>query len=615
MALQQLHHEEGCSFVPIPENIFADKLRHLNFALQRSIEADSSQKIASDSAEVLKSLGYVESDIFKSLEPIHSARQVPLLDARSQNALQSVPPRPYTDILVQTFFENVNYHYEPLYKPSFMRSYTEWWHNRRLGRQEVAVSDIAFTALVLQVCANATQFASSSLLERLESELGASIESLGCRYFEASNHLSSLIPVGEGGLVHVQQLFLSATWWKTQAEITKSWHALASSVREAQESGMHTGKASSASALEEELRRRMWYILCTWDTSMCIFFGRPLLIMHDSNLVPLPDPHLELSANTTMMPSPATVIALEYRLWVHLCQVGSTTNYGSSLGARVRFVQQWMSSLPDAFNLQRRDMKNEVHPPEAMFRSFRMQSMGYMALLGLLRPCLINQLHDESYISLQAELQMKAVEIISLAVDTAITLMSICRDFFAFCYPDQAKYFLVSFCPFDTASILCCALINDKSRKVISRRLDIVAAIGCAQYILGKLQKITKMGEATWSVLSKLVSQLDLSEEEKQVMEETHRNGQISAEANRPGLTNESTYVGGGLEPGEHTHSHCRDANPPTADSFLSNEDNVIVPDETLWYGGLDMACFESVQDLSCLEDIYNYHGAYSSSM
>lgn len=131
-----------------------------------------------------------------------------------------MPPRPYTNMLVKGFFDHVNYHFEVIYQPSFMSSYLEWWDQRRdwQSGQPLSISTITFTALVLQICANSAQFLSPSALKQLEEDLGESAEQLGSRCYHSALSLGSFIPPGEGGLVHVQQLFLGAIWLKTEAE-------------------------------------------------------------------------------------------------------------------------------------------------------------------------------------------------------------------------------------------------------------------------------------------------------------------------------------------------------------------------------------------------------------
>lgn len=55
------------------------------------------------------------------------------------------------------------------------------------------------------------------------------------RFHTAAEKLSASIPRGKGGITHVQQLFLVAQWYKSEACMVESWHALSVAIREAQE--------------------------------------------------------------------------------------------------------------------------------------------------------------------------------------------------------------------------------------------------------------------------------------------------------------------------------------------------------------------------------------------
>lgn len=77
-----------------------------------------------------------------------------------------------------------------------------------------------------------------SVRRRLESELGVSLQVLTERLHTAATKLSASIPPGRGGLTQVQQLFLSAFWFKAEEQWIDSWHSLSSAIREAQEIGM-----------------------------------------------------------------------------------------------------------------------------------------------------------------------------------------------------------------------------------------------------------------------------------------------------------------------------------------------------------------------------------------
>jgi hypothetical protein len=114
-----------------------------------------------------------------------------------------------------------------------MQDYADWWSVKAGG---LPLSPV-FTCLVLRVCACAVPYLDDSLRQRLESELGTGVEQLSMHYHNAAKQLSNTVGPGKGGLMQVQQLFLTAQWFKTEAMFVESWHALGTAIHEAQELG------------------------------------------------------------------------------------------------------------------------------------------------------------------------------------------------------------------------------------------------------------------------------------------------------------------------------------------------------------------------------------------
>ncbi|KAJ5682396.1 hypothetical protein N7462_005561 [Penicillium macrosclerotiorum] len=147
-----------------------------------------------------------------------------------QNVLRLLPPKPYTD---------------------------------RVNSKPLTPE---FTCLLIRVCACSAQYLTTEIQQKFESELGESVQSLSEAYHHAAKQLSNTIPPGKGGLAQVQQLFLTAAWFKSESFFVESWHALSTCIHEAQELGMH--KSSPRSGLSEfdlEIRRRIWCLLYSWD--------------------------------------------------------------------------------------------------------------------------------------------------------------------------------------------------------------------------------------------------------------------------------------------------------------------------------------------------------------
>ena len=156
------------------------------------------------------------------------------------------------------------------------------------------------------------------------------------------------------------------------------------------------------------------------------------------------------------------------------------------------------------------------------FRRIKLHCMGYTALLACLRPYLLSPPGPD-----RTDTESRSLR--EIAVQVAIHLMRISKEFFALCYPVHSKYFFVQFCPFDTASTLCSALLRDASRTWILYRLEAVEALGCALHISDRLRNLTRMGDATWNILTTMVAQLDLSADERQIMKRSRYDGNISS--------------------------------------------------------------------------------------
>jgi hypothetical protein len=122
------------------------------------------------------------------------------------------------DALIQNFLSGPNYQYYVINPSFFSERYKEWWEDRARGQRPGAV----LTCLLMHICACSTQFPDVDLRRTLKAELGENIVNLSKRYHLAARSLSSLISPGKGGLMHVQQLILTASWLKTDAQSIES---------------------------------------------------------------------------------------------------------------------------------------------------------------------------------------------------------------------------------------------------------------------------------------------------------------------------------------------------------------------------------------------------------
>lgn len=167
-----------------------------------------------------------------------------------------------TDSVVQIFLSTVNFHYYIVYPPVFLREYQAWW-DKRTNDEPLSVQ---WTCLILMVCAVTTQHLDIATRRKLELDWGEKTHKLTERYHTAARELSSVVPVGYHHLYNIQALLHSCYWYKAEARFLECWHVLSTTVREAQELGLHRDSGmTTIPEFELEIRRRLWCIVDTWD--------------------------------------------------------------------------------------------------------------------------------------------------------------------------------------------------------------------------------------------------------------------------------------------------------------------------------------------------------------
>ncbi|KAL3951817.1 hypothetical protein ACCO45_013534 [Purpureocillium lilacinum] len=451
-----------------------------------------------DADSGFEALGYTASHLFSGLGQDRrsktSARQQRqyYMDAGScpqlARALQVLPPRPYTDSLVQNFLNNVNYHYYIIYPPSFLDEYRDWWalrsDNRPLGLQ--------WTCLLLVVCACSAQYTDAELQQKLEADLGESTQRLTEAYHNAHRELHSVIPVGHNHLLNVQSLLHSCYWYKSEARFVECWHVLSTAIREAQELELHhEAVAGHMSEFDREMRRRVWCILNTWDWCANVVAAlAPLLIDRTDCDVGLPSLKLE-----GYSPSPLLHMKLQSEIIMRLAhRFGPVKNVTGpdDVQEYQRLIEDWTRTWPAAYDLDSPDESADAQRHWIALHRHYLRTMTYSMLLDPFRGYLARHMAATSP---PTELGIR-----SQGIDHALRLMNALYGFFDYVYPRDAKFHWVLFCIFDTAAVLCSSLMHDDDGS-IARRDEILAAIDGAVAMLRRLNTVTKAARTSYEVL------------------------------------------------------------------------------------------------------------------
>ncbi|KAL4886468.1 fungal-specific transcription factor domain-containing protein [Aspergillus karnatakaensis] len=433
--------------------------------------------------------------------PFNSSLNIP---SEMEHALRVIPPKPYTDILVQHFLDNINHQYNALYPPAFMNDFETWWSGKATG----VPPSPEFTCLLLRVCACAVPYTDEETRQKLESELGESAEHLSMLYHKAAKQLSSTIAPGKGGLTQLQQLFLTAQWFKTEALFVDAWHALGAAIHEAQELGMHRSSSSARfSDFDREMRRRLWCILYTWDWQMSLLLSRPFIINSSCCDFEFPDLRLEVGAEPDA-PSPITHMVLQCQLGLALSKIpevmGGVTSPTQALTIQQE-TEKWFESFPPVYSISKPDTRWDDTHSFVKLQRFQLTTIGYMMMLMPLKQCLTKHF-DPGSSSIEKGLQVTAVE-------NALRLLRASDDLLKHILPVNAKFHFAPFLMFDTAALLCSAIVHD-TNKTIPQREQILEAISQTLTGLSRLSGRAKTGLICYRALKKLVVCLPLQSRE-----------------------------------------------------------------------------------------------------
>lgn len=423
-------------------------------------------------------------------------------------ALKIILPKPYTDVLVQNYLERANFQYYPIFPEQLRGQSATWWKARAAGQR----LSPELTCLLLRVCAVSTQYLEDSLLQKLEFELGEKVQVMTERFHEAAMQLSATIPRGKGGVIQVQQLFMAAQWYKSEASMVESWHALSVAVREAQELNLHKPMEGLPN-FERELRKRLWCIMWTWDWQMSTLLSRPLLIDQDDHKLEIPNGRLE-NINDPEIPHPLASVALQAELGLHVSHLLQKmgTDYSIELVLEIEDeLEKWMGKFPAALRDHRPDIRWDQKYPYIPFMRCQLNVVAYSYLLAPLKPYLLSTADpDLMNTQLAANLRTKAVNM-------CLDLIRISEQFYELIYPASIKYFFIIFFLFDAATVLCSAIVHDVDR-TLPKRTQCIRNLRTVQELTDAVAHRSESARLSAMLLRKLATTLPLDQAEAQIL-------------------------------------------------------------------------------------------------
>ncbi|KAF9886468.1 hypothetical protein FE257_011375 [Aspergillus nanangensis] len=207
------------------------------------------------------------------------------------NLIESLPPRPLADHLIDCYFSKVHTLYPFVHKPAFLALYNSLWipqpakppggSTQGLGLGDEEVSPQTFYFGLNAIFAQGCQFSTMIQAERentSEAFIRLCKPALDMDYLEG------------GDLALNQTILLISHYLQASRTPNRCWHVIGIACRVGQALGLHSNVGDgNRSFAEVQMRRRVWHGCVMLDLAGSTMLGRPAMISQIPT-TPLPDP-------------------------------------------------------------------------------------------------------------------------------------------------------------------------------------------------------------------------------------------------------------------------------------------------------------------------------------
>ncbi|KEQ92995.1 hypothetical protein AUEXF2481DRAFT_345350 [Aureobasidium subglaciale EXF-2481] len=211
----------------------------------------------------------------------------------SKQAYLSLPPRAIVDKVMITYWEKVHHLYPFVNRMVFGKAYDNIWVPEAarkdlalsdvgmLGSRSCGQDDIVFHCALNSMLALGVQFMDLPSDERT---------TLGDIFADKARSLCQLDLFDNGSLAMVQSLLLMAQYLQSTPFPSRCWNCIGIACRLAQGLGLHVEPKEvhqTFTALDLEMRRRVWHGCVMLDAIVSMTLGRPQML-RESLLLPYP---------------------------------------------------------------------------------------------------------------------------------------------------------------------------------------------------------------------------------------------------------------------------------------------------------------------------------------
>jgi hypothetical protein len=233
---------------------------------------------------------------------------------------------------------------------------------------------------------------------------------------------------------------------------------------------------------------------------MSAWLCRPHLIDQKDCSFTFPSLRLEGSAVEPNLLSPFAHIALQAQLARRIARHKGDVQSVDKLSADQVIAieaecERFIDELPPIFRFELPDLSLDVRHPYYVAQRRQLHVVMYMTMLDFLKPYLTR--------APKGPKSSHDAEFRNMGIEVGLKLLNKSRLLFEHEFPINVRFHLVVFCLFDSATVLCSAIIHD-TENILPRREQVMDAVESALDMLHQL-RLTKIGAASHNFLFKLI--------------------------------------------------------------------------------------------------------------
>jgi hypothetical protein len=233
---------------------------------------------------------------------------------------------------------------------------------------------------------------------------------------------------------------------------------------------------------------------------MSSWLGRPNLIDQKNLTFRFPNLRLDQSNSEPNLLSPFAHMALQADLGRRVAALSDGRSKNDLSAEQVFAIESecetFINNLPAIFRVADPDTALDERHPYFVFQRHQLHVVTFVTMLDYLKPYLTRDRQDK--------ITNHDDEFRKMGVNIALRLLQVSRRLFDHEFPINAKFHMVVFSIFDTATILCSAIIHDRDN-VLPQREEVMDVIDRSLEMLHQLSATTKLGASSYNFLSKLV--------------------------------------------------------------------------------------------------------------